>query len=126
MVTGARLFEGDGLSATLAISPDGTHIAYAANTPEPNLVIRAIGSLEATPIAGIVGARQPLFSPDGKWVAFFDGASELRKVPVSGGGGSDGVQVCVAAWRHMGRQRHHLYEQLGDGWRSLHRPRERR
>jgi serine/threonine-protein kinase len=80
------------LNATLAISPDGTHIAYEANTPEPNLVIRAIGSLEATPIAGVVGARQPFFSPDGKWVAFFDGASELRKVPVSGG---PAVTVCT-------------------------------
>ncbi len=67
----------------LAISPTGTHIAYV--TADGALVVRAIAALDAEPIRGITGARAPFFSPDGKWIGFFQATSELKKVSVTGG-----------------------------------------
>ncbi len=69
---------------SLAISPDGTRMVYVS-APDGKLVVRAIDSLAAEPIAGITGARQPFFSHDGKWIGFSQGATELKKVSVTGG-----------------------------------------
>jgi eukaryotic-like serine/threonine-protein kinase len=69
----------------LVLSSDGTHLAYVArqgNTQQ--LFLRAMDSLESTPIPGTEGAVSPFFSPDGQWVGFFAGGA-LKKVPVSGG-----------------------------------------
>ena len=41
-------------------------------------------SFETRAVAGSKGARQPFFSPDGKWVAFF-AQSQLQKAEVAGG-----------------------------------------
>ncbi len=67
----------------IAISPDGSHIAYAS--AGGGLVVRAIDQLEAAPIRGTVGARTPFFSPDGQWIGFFDGVTALKKVSLAGG-----------------------------------------
>lgn len=45
---------------SLAISPDGTRVAYVT-ARDGELVVRAIDSLEAEPFPGITGARQPFF-----------------------------------------------------------------
>jgi serine/threonine-protein kinase len=79
-----QLISTSGQDRVLAISPDGTHIAYIASG-NGALVVRAIDQLEAEPLSGISGARQPFFSFDGKWVGFFQGATELRKVSITGG-----------------------------------------
>jgi serine/threonine protein kinase/Tol biopolymer transport system component len=69
----------------LAISPDGTRLAYSAlKGGTQQLYLRAMDSLEATPIPGTEGAMNPFFSPDGQWVGFFAGGA-LKKVSVSGG-----------------------------------------
>jgi hypothetical protein len=47
----------------LAISPDGTHIAYTA---EGRLYLRAMSELEARAIAGTDESITPVFSPDGQ------------------------------------------------------------
>ena len=62
-------------------SPDGTHLVYVANN---QLYLRAIDQLEATPIRGTEGAREPFFSPEGEWVGFW-AAGELQKVAIAGG-----------------------------------------
>ena len=82
-----------GARQTVAISPDGTRIAYVANS---RLFLRPIGELVAHPIPGTesttVGVLNPLFSPDGQSIAFFaagEGGSPssagLRRVPIGGG-----------------------------------------
>src|SRR6202142_1637570 len=73
------------LGPAVALSPDGTHLAYAATQGGPRqLYFRAMDSLEARPIAGTEGAVNPFFSPDGQWLGFFaDG--KLRKISVNGG-----------------------------------------
>jgi serine/threonine-protein kinase len=70
----------------VALSPDGTHLAYVARQggTQQQLYLRAMDSLEAKPVSGTEGAVNPFFSPDGQWVGFFAG-QKLKKVSVSGG-----------------------------------------
>jgi Tol biopolymer transport system component/predicted Ser/Thr protein kinase len=76
---------GQQLASTLALSPDGTHIAYVAlQTGTQQLYLRAMDSLESRPIPGTEGAFDPFFSPDGQWVGFFAGG-KMKKVSVNGG-----------------------------------------
>ena len=67
----------------MALSPDGTRLVYVANQ---QLFVRKLGELTATPLAGTEGLdpTEPVFSPDGQWVAFW-AIPELRKVPIAGG-----------------------------------------
>jgi serine/threonine protein kinase/Tol biopolymer transport system component len=69
----------------VALSPDGTRLAYIARQNGIQQVyLRAMGSLDAKPLPGTEGAIDPFFSPDGQWVGFFaDG--HLRKVSANGG-----------------------------------------
>jgi len=73
--------------AMLALSPDGTHLAYVANGSGGNrqLYLRAMDALEARPIPGTEGAGSPFFSPDGQWIGFFTVGGSLKKVSASGG-----------------------------------------
>ena len=72
-------------AAILAISPDGTHVAYTAETNgEILLHVRALERPEAVALAGTQGAHRPFFSPDGQWVGFFSG-QKLKKISVAGG-----------------------------------------
>ena len=67
----------------LAVSPDGRHVVYRSGNPS-QLVLRPIDRREGQVIAGTSGARYPFFSPDGRWIAFFDGLM-LKRVAVAGG-----------------------------------------
>ena len=69
----------------VAISPDGSMIAYVA-TSERQLFLRRLDRLEATPLHGTEGGYTPFFSPDGQWIGYRDwDDSSLSKVSVSGG-----------------------------------------
>jgi Tol biopolymer transport system component len=71
----------------VAISPDGSRVAYAANQ---RLYLRAMDQASATPMPGTEAQlvqdapRSPFFSPDGQWVAFHQ-EGQLKKVSVNGG-----------------------------------------
>jgi Tol biopolymer transport system component len=67
----------------LAISPDGQRLVYVANR---RLYLRNLNELTAAPIAGTEEAdpSEPIFSPDGQWVAFWSNGT-IKKVPVTGG-----------------------------------------
>jgi Tol biopolymer transport system component len=49
------------------------------------LYIRFLDRLTVEPLPGTDGAYQPFFSPDGKWLAFFTGIGELKKLSLDGG-----------------------------------------
>jgi serine/threonine-protein kinase len=69
----------------LAVSPDGSQIVYSANT---RLYRRRLSEFESRPIVGsdVNGAQNPVFSPDGRYVAFVGGVDRIvRKLPVDGG-----------------------------------------
>ncbi len=71
----------------VAISPDGTKVAYVANQ---QLYLRTQDQLEAQPIQGTdEDPHQPVFSPDGQWIAYV--------VSVGGGAASAGVGGGLAA-----------------------------
>ena len=72
-----------GADRNLAISPDGRYVVYLSGNPS-QLVLRPIDRREGQLIAGTSGARYPFFSPDGRWIAFFDGLW-LKRVAVAGG-----------------------------------------
>src|SRR5512138_922967 len=70
----------------LAVSPDGTHLVYVtAGGNGGQLIVRAIDRLDAEPLRGIDNARAPFWSPDSKWIGYFNNQNEIRKVSVSGG-----------------------------------------
>lgn len=48
------------------------------------IFLRPLGSLEARPLPGTEGGYAPFFSPDGGWLAFFDG-HELKRIRLDGG-----------------------------------------
>jgi len=69
----------------LAISPDGSLIAFAGAGPgQQQLYLRPLGQLDASVLPGTDGALDPFFSPDGQWVAYAT-VMGLMKVPASGG-----------------------------------------
>ncbi len=78
------------------LSPDGRLLAFVASLGaegRPMLHLRRLEQLDAAPLSGTEGARDPFFSPDGEWIAFFaDG--KLKKVSISGGAA---VTLCDAA-----------------------------
>ena len=71
------------LSRDLAISPDGARVVYRMSNPQL-LYVREMDRLEGTPLAGTENSVDPFFSPDGKWIAFWQ-AGFLKKVSVQGG-----------------------------------------
>jgi Tol biopolymer transport system component len=83
----------------VAISPDGTKLAYVANN---QIYLRQMHELEAQPIRGTdIDPLEPMFSPDGQSIAFFapaagnpglEGAT-LRRVSVVGGAA---ITLCPA------------------------------
>lgn len=71
--------------AIITISPDGRDIVYVGQGEDSSqLFRRRLSDLEAKPIEGTVGASFPVYSPDGKWIAYFHGG-DLKKMPSDGG-----------------------------------------
>ena len=91
--------------AALALSPDGTQLAYVAvQGGTQQIYLRAMDSLEARPVPGTEGAVNPFFSPDSQWLGFFAG-QKLKKISVSGGTSvslSDAAQSFGASWGSLG------------------------
>jgi eukaryotic-like serine/threonine-protein kinase len=72
--------------SVVAVSPDGTHLAYVARQGggAQLLYLHPMDGLEAHAISGTEEAVCPFFSPDGQWLGFFAG-NKLKKVSVNGG-----------------------------------------
>ena len=78
-------FQPASASLGAAVSPDGRHIAFTAGeSGRARLYIRSLSAFEAVAIAGSEGARQPFWSPDSQWVAFF-ARGRVMKVSLAGG-----------------------------------------
>ena len=64
----------------LALSPDGRYLAYQSRG---RLMLRALDQLDGVLLSSVAGGRTPFFSPDSRWIGFFEGG-DLRKVAVTG------------------------------------------
>jgi serine/threonine-protein kinase len=68
-----------------AISPDGSTLVYQTAPPggDAMLYARRMDQLEPHAISGTLNAEQPLFSPDGQWLAF-ESDNKEKKVRLDG------------------------------------------
>jgi serine/threonine-protein kinase len=70
---------------SVALSPDGTRLAYVAGQGGLQQVyLRSLEGLDGKPVPGSEGGVQPFFSPDSQWLGFF-AAGKLKKISVGGG-----------------------------------------
>jgi len=78
-------------TSMLAISADGTRVAYTANG---QMFLRNLNEPEGRPVPGTnvggAGAATPVFSPDGMWLAYVHVVSStgpfiIHRVPITGG-----------------------------------------
>jgi Tol biopolymer transport system component/aminoglycoside phosphotransferase (APT) family kinase protein len=71
------------------IAPDGLRVAFAGHVPGADtaaIFVRSLHEAAARPLSGTEGATSaPVFSPDGRWIAFISDYHALRKVPIEGG-----------------------------------------
>ena len=70
----------------VSLSPDGRRIAFLARDADgkARLWLRAFDSLAIQPLLGTEGAQYSFWSPDSRFLGFFDGR-QLKKIEVSGG-----------------------------------------
>jgi serine/threonine-protein kinase len=82
---GSSAVENSGQGADLALSEDGTRLAYLVrNNGVRQIATRRLDQAAATVVPGTERASGMFLSPDGQWVGFFaDG--KMRKTPVQGG-----------------------------------------
>ena len=68
----------------LAVSPDGSQFVYRTTD---GLYLRSVDELDARLIAGTdQTSTQPVFSPDGRWLAYWSqNDRKLKKIAISGG-----------------------------------------
>ena len=71
-------------SASVAISPNGKHIAYTSTDGEGKLWVRDLDQQQPRVIEGTEGAVSPFWSPSSDFIGFV-AAGELRKVSPQGG-----------------------------------------
>jgi eukaryotic-like serine/threonine-protein kinase len=76
----------DATGAPVALSPDGSRIAYTGTDSGGTryLYLRALDRADPVQIGGTRGAMQPFFSPDGAFLGFQQDG-KLRKVALAGG-----------------------------------------
>ena len=89
------------VNSPLALSPDGSLLVYEGpGAAGPQLWLKPRDRYSATPLGGTAGARTPVFSPDGQWIAYWQ-ARQLKKLPITGGAAvtlADSVGNRAMAW----------------------------
>ena len=76
-----------GFGPSVAISADGRSMVYALESGTTTMLyVKRSEELDARPIPGTQGARNPFFSPAGQWVGFYDDDDrKLKKISLRGG-----------------------------------------
>ena len=73
------------LDSAPVVSPDSQAIAFVGRDGSGRrLFVRSLAALEAVVIRGTEGAKQPFWSPDGRWIGYFS-TGKLWKVASAGG-----------------------------------------
>ena len=93
---------GDGTDYPLAISRDGTRVAFVGERDDDRrLFVRMQADEGARALAGTEGAMHPFFSPDGEWVGYFAGAA-VHKVAFGGAHRSGSLPSRAPLWAGPG------------------------
>ena len=83
----------DWFRPSLAVSPDGRHVAYVVEKAgQTHLRVRALDQFESRIMPQTQGAKEPFFSEDGQWLAFFTN-SRLKKISLRT---NEVVTICEA------------------------------
>ena len=87
---------------SVAVTSDGKTIAFLATGRDGvrHVVVRTIDDITTRIVPGTEGASQPIFSPDGQWLAFW-AAGRLQMVALSGGAPqviAEILEYAGAAW----------------------------
>ena len=107
----------DAVGSPISYAPDGSVFAYSSRL---GLMLRYTDRLEALPVPGGRRGMGPFFSPDGRWLAFLDGA-RLVKVPLAGGAPVTICDSCSGYSLHWGSDdtvRYHTFSGNAS-WRVL-------
>jgi Tol biopolymer transport system component len=74
------------LGSPIAVSPDGRHLAFLAETPgdTPRLYVRSLDGVDSRLLPGTDGAQQPFWSPDSTSIGFF-ASGRLQRISIAGG-----------------------------------------
>jgi serine/threonine protein kinase/Tol biopolymer transport system component len=101
-----QFFAGFELGAAVALSPDGTRLAYVARQGGLQQVyLRSLEGLDGKPVPGSEGGLEPFFSPDSQWLGFFAGG-KLKKISIGGGEAlsiADAADPRGASWGSDGK-----------------------
>ena len=101
----------DRVLGSFAISPDGEHLVYSAESATDGrrrLVVRSLTSNTSSDqeLANTIGATTPFFSPDGSSIAYFSGGA-IWRMPAFGGTPTRIVDApsgsAGGTWTHEGR-----------------------
>jgi serine/threonine protein kinase len=91
---------------SLAISPDGRRIVFAATTDgRSRLWLRSLDATAARPLTGTEDGRFPFWSPDSRSIGFFALDDKLKRIDVNGGAIGDLAGAPVGAggtWNQEG------------------------
>jgi DNA-binding SARP family transcriptional activator/Tol biopolymer transport system component len=82
--TAETITPGDTWAGRIALSPDGSRLAYIGG-PHAQVMVRLFDQLHAVAIPGTEGASTPFFSPDGQHLGFVADGKRLEIVALSGG-----------------------------------------
>ena len=114
-----------GVVTSLALSPDGQQVVYAATHGGRQwaLDLRHLDQLQARTLAGTEGATNPEFSPDGRWIAFGAADGSLRKIAVDGTGLATLAQLDPAGMNGLAwlSDRELVFSRTNLGFRGLWR-----
>jgi Tol biopolymer transport system component len=82
---GSKLAFDTDYPASVTISRKGDLLAFVAESDGVRRIhVRAMDEMNTRALDGTVGAQQPFFSPDGRWLGFFANG-KLKKISVRGG-----------------------------------------
>ena len=78
----------------LALSPNGSMLAFVAadSSSKTHLMVRALNALKAKELPTTEGASYPFWSPDNRYIGFFQ-SGKMKKIEASGG---PAVTICDA------------------------------
>src|SRR6185295_15431496 len=111
----------EGPLSSPALSPDGKALVFASGVGGTRtlLWLRWLSSADASPVPGSQGASTPFWSPDNRFIGYWQDG-QIKRTPVGGGPAVPIADVDVAAGASWGRNGEVLFSKNGalflTGW----------